>query len=423
MHRWALIATFASRALATCYYPDGSNAAKDYKYEPCGNSSTTYSTCCYFGEGDKCLANGLCNQPGKWDYRAACQNKDWSNCPEVCMDSESGTWYPLQKCASNKYCCPPADGSDCCDSGSKVYTLAAPEPSDDSETTTTDVPDATSSGFQSVIRTTIIQSSTATEDPRKNNSVKSSNPVPTIVGGTVGGVSFIGFLFLGVFCVFKRRDKPAKNNTILPTDDTNSSGSNDKDNATVQVVSQTGIAEAEGTEGNRYTESGSDVPGPERQRQEGREQVQRGHSEAEGSAGNIYSEADSRAINVPRSQRRNDNEDRLPQAEREEQEEPRRGRQRYVEVEGSAGNVYPEIDSRAVNAPQRYAEDDGLPEVERQSQEERRRQQRQLAEVEGDAGNVYVEADSRPIGQARIVDIRTSERTSTSLRSLTHELP
>ena len=87
MRKFVLLGALFGRVSATCYYPNGINAAKDYKYEPCGNSTTTYSTCCYFGEGDKCLANGLCNQPGKYDYRAACQNKDWSNCPEVCMDS------------------------------------------------------------------------------------------------------------------------------------------------------------------------------------------------------------------------------------------------------------------------------------------------------------------------------------------------
>ncbi|KAJ4264328.1 hypothetical protein NW762_005524 [Fusarium torreyae] len=319
-----------------------------------------------------------------------------------------------------------ADGSDCCDSGSKVYTLAAPKPSDDGETTTTDAPDATSSGFQSVIR-----------DPKKDNSVESSSPVPKIVGGTVGGVSFIGFLFIGAFCVFKRRDKPIRNNIIVATDDANSSGSNGKDNATVQVVSQTGIAEAEGTEGNVYTEvdsrpvnitrpqesmySDGDVPEVERHSQENGRRVQRRYAEAEGDEGNVYSEADSRAINVPRSQRRHNNEDMLPQEETQYGEESvrGRGRQRCAEVEGSAGNVYSEIDSRAVSAAQRHAEDDALPEVERRSQEERRRQQRQLAGVEGDAGNVYVEADSRPIGQARIVDIRTS----TTSRGPTHELP
>ncbi|KAF4450800.1 hypothetical protein F53441_6132 [Fusarium austroafricanum] len=246
MHKWA-VGVFACQAAAACYYPDGSNAAKDYKYEPCGNSTTTYSSCCYFGEGDKCLANGLCNQPGKWDYRASCQNKDWSNCPEVCMDSESGTWFPLTTCGKNKYCCPPADGSDCCDSGAQIYTLQAPDPSSKTKSS------SATSTFQSVIRTTIIQTSTPGAD-RGDSSVKSLTPA--IVGGTVGGVTFFGFLFLGVFCVYKRRDRPAKPHiTMIPNkkDD----GPSDKVNATVQVVPQIqiGVAEAEGTEGNRYTET------------------------------------------------------------------------------------------------------------------------------------------------------------------------
>ncbi|KAM0190281.1 hypothetical protein ACHAPI_009532 [Fusarium lateritium] len=225
MRNWVAVAVFATRAMATCFYPDGSNAAKDYKYEPCGNSTTTYSTCCYFGEGDKCLANGLCNQPGKWDYRAACQNKDWSNCPEVCMD----------------------DGSDCCDSGAVVYTLKAPNPS----SSKTKTADATST-LQSVVRTTIIQTATPTSDPR-DSTVKSSTPA--IVGGTVGGVSFIGFLFLGVFCVYKRRDRPnVPHSAVAALDEKKDDASSGKDNTAVQITPQTGPAEAEGTEGNRYTE-------------------------------------------------------------------------------------------------------------------------------------------------------------------------
>lgn len=76
----------ASVSASNCYYPDGSRAT-DYDYEPCSNNG--FSTCCYFGEGDKCLANGLCSNPGKYDYyRAACANADWDNCPRACMDGE-----------------------------------------------------------------------------------------------------------------------------------------------------------------------------------------------------------------------------------------------------------------------------------------------------------------------------------------------
>ncbi|KAJ3524460.1 hypothetical protein NM208_g12052 [Fusarium decemcellulare] len=201
MLKWVLVAAFAGSASATCYYPDGSNAAKDYKYEPCGNSTTTYSQCCYFGEGDKCLPNGLCNQPDRFDYRAACQNKDWSNCPEVCMDTDTGTWFALQTCGKNKYCCPPADGSDCCESGAKIYTLAAPDPSsdsdDDAESTqgsasdaADTTSDATNSGFQSVVRTTIVSSSEATGGSAgSNDDKKEATPVGAIAeaSGRVAG--------------------------------------------------------------------------------------------------------------------------------------------------------------------------------------------------------------------------------------------
>lgn len=89
MRAWVLLVTLATSAFASnCYYPDG-NKADDYDYQPCGSSITTFSTCCYFGEGDVCLENGLCKVPNKYDYyRAACANKDWSGCPEVCMDGK-----------------------------------------------------------------------------------------------------------------------------------------------------------------------------------------------------------------------------------------------------------------------------------------------------------------------------------------------
>ncbi|KAF9766620.1 hypothetical protein IL306_000943 [Fusarium sp. DS 682] len=162
------------------------------------------------------------------------------------MDTDSGTWFALQTCGKNKYCCPPANGDDCCDSGAQIYDLKAPDPSSSTKTS-----DATTT-FQSVIRTTIIQTPTPTAN-RGDSSVKKSS-TPAIVGGTVGGVSFIGFLFLGVFCVYKRRDRPAGPQTTAVTLEKKDDGTHGKENATVQVLPQVGVAEAEGTEGNRYTE-------------------------------------------------------------------------------------------------------------------------------------------------------------------------
>lgn len=103
-----------------------------------------------------------------------------------------------------------------------------------------------------MIRTTIIQTPTSTAN-RGDSSVKKSS-TPAIVGGTVGGVSFIGFLFLGVFCVYKRRDRPSTPHATAATPEKKDDASSGKGNATVEVLPQIGAAEAEGTEGNRYTE-------------------------------------------------------------------------------------------------------------------------------------------------------------------------
>ncbi|KAF4465292.1 hypothetical protein FALBO_7868 [Fusarium albosuccineum] len=401
MHKWVLVAAFAGSASATCYYPDGSNAAKDYKYEPCGNSTTTYSQCCYFGEGDKCLPNGLCNQPDRFDYRAACQNKDWSNCPEVCMDTDTGTWFALQTCGKNKYCCPPADGSDCCESGAKIYTLAAPDPSsdsgDDAESTqgsasdaADTTSDATNSGFQSVVRTTIVSSSEATGGSAgSNDDKKEATPVGAIAGGVVGGVAVIGFLILGGILLCRRRgQQPAASSgsTVVIAGDAGSNGSNggdfEKDKPVVSQSPQSTVAEIEG------------------------------------SAGNVYTEVDSRAISQARFAVRQEAE--------EEARTPTINNKPAVyhhtaatEIEGSAGNVYTEADSQAIS-PARYA-------IRQQAQEDAQVSSQEssprvtpapvhnkchhhFAEIEGSAGNIYTEADSQAISQARFTAQQQAER-------------
>ena len=71
-----------------CYYPMGS-VADNYDYVPCGGENTTFSQCCITGnEQDSCLPNGMCAYTGKYDYRAACDNEDWENCPNPCPDGE-----------------------------------------------------------------------------------------------------------------------------------------------------------------------------------------------------------------------------------------------------------------------------------------------------------------------------------------------
>ncbi|KAI8650223.1 hypothetical protein NCS56_01474900 [Fusarium sp. Ph1] len=383
MNKWLLVASLAASASATCYYPDGSNAAKDYKYEPCGNSTTTYSTCCYFGEGDKCLANGLCNQPDRFDYRAACQNKDWSNCPEVCMDTDSGTWFALQECGKNKYCCPPADGSDCCKSGAVIYTLAAPSPDSDSDTSSDSNSESESGTAAAGAADATRTGSSTAETSSSSSDDKRGAPIGAIVGGVVGGVAVIAILAVGGFCFFRRRGKkPAASpeGTVAVGDGAGSSGSNSsdisKEKAATYKQPELGVAEVEGTAGNVYTEADSTAISKARfnVRQEADEEVR---IAAEGKKPEAYQST-------------------APQKEQQ---------QHFAEIEGSRGNVYSEADSQAISKARfdawRQAE-----EVSQFSYQQKKPTIKpvisptaspNLAEIAGSPGNVYTEADSQPV--------------------------
>ncbi|KAH8674933.1 hypothetical protein BGZ61DRAFT_458054 [Ilyonectria robusta] len=198
MRTWVLLVALATSAFASsCYYPDG-NKADDYDYQPCGSSVTTFSTCCYFGEGDVCLENGLCKVPNKYDYyRAACANKDWSGCPEVCMDEDPDNWLAVEKCGENKYCCP-SSGSSCCTNGAKIYTLNATNPrASGSSATASSGSDSTSTASSSS-QTTTSEASSGRRKP----------PVGIIVGTLVGGTALIIFCAVCWGCYFRRRSGP-----------------------------------------------------------------------------------------------------------------------------------------------------------------------------------------------------------------------
>ncbi|KAH7127637.1 hypothetical protein EDB81DRAFT_145630 [Dactylonectria macrodidyma] len=227
MNRLVLLTASALATLvsADCFYPDGS-LATNYNYQPCTN--TTYASCCYFGEGDICLPNGLCDWPSHFDYRAACQNPDWSDCPEVCLDEGSDNWLSLAKCAENEYCCPTEAGSNCCVNGSQITTLSVPgsdRPSttadkgssstDESEVIQTSA-DVTreangSESGGSVVRTTIRVTTTANRaDDDDEDGDGSSVPVGAIAGGAVGGVLVLGLIAIGIWYLLRRRpEQPA----------------------------------------------------------------------------------------------------------------------------------------------------------------------------------------------------------------------
>lgn len=81
-----LLSALIGLAASQCYYPNGTKA-ENYKYRPCDAEDTTFSTCCIPDEGDICLPNGLCSYPDHYDYRAACSDKSWDKCQQVCPSS------------------------------------------------------------------------------------------------------------------------------------------------------------------------------------------------------------------------------------------------------------------------------------------------------------------------------------------------
>ncbi|KAM5344193.1 hypothetical protein ACJ41O_012730 [Fusarium nematophilum] len=461
MLRWALIAVLARSASAICYYPDGSNAAKDYNYLPCSDTNTTYSTCCYFGEGDTCLQNGLCNMPGKFDYRAACQNKDWSNCPEICMDTETGTWLPLNKCGDSEYCCPTSAGSDCCDNGSQTTKLKAPEPDSGSnggigasdsasEAASSDeaasTGDPTSSGFVSVIRTTIVSSS----DPTAGSSggfEKAPVPAGAIAGGVVGGIAVIGILVLVGFGFFKRQGNkpsiPPGGATAVVTGAGGSNGSNssdgEKEKPVVYQKPQAGIPEIEGSAGNEYWEADSQAISPARfavrkeadQAEEETQQAEGGKpanrqsqqqqqpqwlklSEIEGSAGHIYTEADSQAISAARfaekqraeeaAWRQAEEENRQEELVKQQKEQPAAQLQHQVTIEGSRGDGYTDVDPQIVSAFPFYLGSNQHALFSHTTVQEKlplpQAQRPGPADIQGSSDNIYTETDLQATGAA-----------------------
>ncbi|KAJ3533982.1 hypothetical protein NM208_g7744 [Fusarium decemcellulare] len=260
MRKWVLVAAIAGSAAATCYYPDGTDATASFNYRPCGDTNTTYSTCCAFDWGDECLPNGLCHWRGYSDYRAACQNKDWTNCPDVCLGRKSGTWLTLKKCGVNEYCCPSSQDADCCDDGSRTYSLEVPDLK--SKSLETQIPseitsDTMSSEFPTLISKTIAHTSDTTTEPISDGSDKAPVPAGAIIGGVIGGVAVIGILVLGGVYLFKM----SPNTTGIVTDIGGSNGpiagTREQAEPIVGVEQHPGLAMAEGSAPNVYVEADS----------------------------------------------------------------------------------------------------------------------------------------------------------------------
>lgn len=304
MRTWVLLVALATSAFASsCYYPDG-NKADDYDYQPCGSSVTTFSTCCYFGEGDVCLENGLCKVPNKYDYyRAACANKDWSGCPEVCMDEDPDNWLAVEKCGENKYCCP-SSGSSCCTNGAKIYTLNATNPRASGSSATA------SSGSDSTSTASSSSQTTTSEASYERKKV----PVGMIVGILVGGAAFVIFCAVCWGCYFgpPGRRVPPLTTPIVPGEmefpdrEPRDRGGDDRRGA---VGPQESLAEVEGVgkvltsvelkpvAGTGFDEKKpfyvQSIPTP------AQNSHQQGIAEAPGSMGTTFTEVDSTPVTQP----------------------------------------------------------------------------------------------------------------------------
>ncbi|KPM44864.1 hypothetical protein AK830_g1760 [Neonectria ditissima] len=369
MRSWVplLLAAWAAWAAASeCYYADGSRPT-DYDYQPCGDTKTTFSTCCYFGEGDVCLENGLCSQPDKHEYyRAACANKDWSNCPHVCMDEDSNNWLAVEKCGENNTASSDAESSSTAASGGKPA------------------------------------------------------PVGAIAGGVVGGVAVIGFLFVG-FCCFKRRGK--KKAAATPLDGNGASGQGNGSNGSSQQLNQSSPGEVEGGLGKPgnggagfyekkgyYTQttpvSGHGVQHSRQQRL----------MEMEGSAGKVFTEADSKPITSAGAQGSAYSGETMPSpaAQTQQSHNSRKPQHGTAEVEGSSGTVFREADSKPVTSTS-AAHGEGDHEQRLPSPVPHHQSQQGVTEVEGSSAKVFTEADSSPIPDAHTQDKSSSGQAVSSL--------
>lgn len=92
MNERYLLILFSQHGLAqVCYFFGDKTKTFETSpgYKPCSSKITAYSTCCDFGNGDKCLENGLCLQSDTKEtgvmYRGGCTNKNWDNCPDICL--------------------------------------------------------------------------------------------------------------------------------------------------------------------------------------------------------------------------------------------------------------------------------------------------------------------------------------------------
>ncbi|OBS17675.1 hypothetical protein FPOA_09410 [Fusarium poae] len=113
----------------TCYYPGYEDASIEASpvYTPCSSDVTKYSTCCKSDHGHQCLDNGLCLDPTQRLYQGGCTNKNWDNCPDICLSHDPEDSITIKHCETgNFYCCQsdsPTAGNCCLLSERRISAL------------------------------------------------------------------------------------------------------------------------------------------------------------------------------------------------------------------------------------------------------------------------------------------------------------
>ncbi|RDA94856.1 hypothetical protein CP533_4216 [Ophiocordyceps camponoti-saundersi (nom. inval.)] len=199
-----------------CFYGDGTPAV-DWTYGKCNNGSSV-SFCC--GAGDKCLANGLCF--GRYPYRGPCSNKGWLGCRSICPEVNSNSWTEVQHCSDDGYCCAPGRNAgkpgDCCNDGSRRFTLPDLPATSASSATSSHVSDS-SATFTPTSGASSPAFSTASSAPAPATSLTSGSIAGVAIGSAAGAALIVAAIAWWLFAR-RRRQQPDEQTrkTALPSE-------------------------------------------------------------------------------------------------------------------------------------------------------------------------------------------------------------
>lgn len=193
------------------------------------DSPAGFSPCCYLGEGDICLSDGLCYWPtqpdghGNYVYRAACTDKSWTDsaCPQVCTVDDPNHFETVSFCPNTTdFCCAKSAEGDCCQHANLRFNLTIPAYvfADLRNGSAADVP-ATSTFSQAP--TAAATGGTSTSANTISSAAASSKP--SLSAGAAAGIAVAAILVVigiavGTFVFWWRRRRTRAQNDAPPAD-------------------------------------------------------------------------------------------------------------------------------------------------------------------------------------------------------------